>query len=140
VKDEVECLGARAVIAPVDVADAGAVFAAIRDFLADLIRVALRDQVIVLDQPDPQRVFDAPKLPTPEVKGVVVYGPDHLGSTIESAIRPCFVTKWTTKSFAPDDLGAYYNANDPPKKIVWLAFGSAGSPFQTPTGCSDQMH
>jgi hypothetical protein len=106
----------------------------LRRLLGDIIQLALRPNVAVLEPPDPNRELDAPKLPTPDTDGLVTHGMDQFGGVLESVLQQCFVMK-RVRADAPAGLGDYYYPNQHPI-IVWLAFGAIGSPWKNPSGCN----
>jgi hypothetical protein len=105
----------------------------LKALLEEAIEIALKPNVLILPPPDSERILDAPKIPTPDINGLVTHGPDPLSGVLDLVLQRCFVMK-RERADVPPELGKFYYPEKNPK-IVWLAIGSGGSPWRNPEGC-----
>jgi hypothetical protein len=108
--------------------------AALRNLLGQIIQNAPIN-VAILEPPDTDRIIDAPRLEIPNTNGVVMHGEDRLNSVLQSALQRCFVMKWQRTDDVAQKLSDF-NWPNQHYIVLWLAFGSVGSPLKDPKGCS----
>lgn len=107
----------------------------LRRLLGNIVQTALTPNVAIVEPPDTEHILDAPRLEIPNTNGIVMHGEDRLNSVLASGLQRCFVIK----SQRTDDLGQKLSDFYWPNQhylVVWLAFGSVGSPLKNPNGCN----